>query len=138
MGGQDNLHIRIEVENHVDEVLLPIDMKTHLGLVHEEYIVLIVLNEHGEKDGKHLLFTTRQLIWHEHLTNLSEGNLVLGAYESLARLGKESVEHVLKLLLRFGNLLCLDGCVGVSTLQHIDDTVADVHLLVELLPLMLV
>ena len=138
MGGEDNLHIRIEIENHVDEVLLPIDMKAHLWFVHKEYIVLIVLNEHGEQDGKHLLLTTRQLIGHEHLTNLSEGNLVLGAYESLARLGKESVEHVLKLLLRFGNLLCLGGCIGVSTLQHIDDTVADVHLIVEILALKLV
>ena len=100
--------------------------------------MLVVLDKHGEKDGKHLLFTTRQLIGHEYLTNLSEGNLVLGAYESLARLGKESVEHVLKLLLGFGNLLCLGGCIGVSTLQHIDDTVADVHLVVEILTLKLV
>ena len=100
--------------------------------------MLIVLNEHGEQDGKHLLLTTRQLIGHEHLTNLSEGNLVLGAYESLACLGKETVEHVLELLLRFGNLLCLDSCIGVSTLQHIDDAVADVHLIVEILALKLV
>ena len=138
MGGEDNLYIGIEQENHVYELLLPIDMQAHLRLVHKKDIMLVVLDEHSEQYGEHLLFATRKLVRHQHLTNLSKCNLVLSAYKPLACLSKEAVEHILEFLLWLGYPLCLYCGIRPAALQHLDDAVADVHLLVEILALQLV
>lgn len=62
VGGEDDLHVGVEAENHVDELLLPVDMEAHLRLVHEEYIRLLVFDEHGEQDGQHLLLAAGELV----------------------------------------------------------------------------
>lgn len=48
MGGKDDLNIRIELENEIDELLLPFYVQTNLGLIHKKHVVLIVFHQNGQ------------------------------------------------------------------------------------------
>ena len=133
--GQYNLYVGIEREDEVDESLLPVDMQAHFGFVHEEHVVLSVLDEHGEQDDEHLLLAARQLIRAQNLAYLREAYLVLSAYDSLARLREEVVDEVLECLLRSRDALRLKGGIGTSVLQTRNDAVADIDLIVEIFAL---
>ena len=110
-------------------------MQAHLGLVHEEHIRLTVLDEHREQDDEHLLLAARELVWHERLAHLRELYLVCRPHYLLPRIGEELVHDVLEFLLRLGQGLRLRRRIGSSALQGLDDTVAHVHLIVEILAL---
>ncbi len=138
MGCKHNLHVRIEFKNHFYELLLPIDMKTNLRFVHEKHIMLSVLNEHGEQYGEHLLLATRQLVGSKPLSHLRKKYFVACADKLLASFRKQFVQQVLELLLRSGYLLRLNSAVSITILQHLDDAVADVHLIVKVFALQLI
>ena len=130
MGGKDNLHIGIELQDEVDESLLPVDVQAHFRLVHEEHVGLPVFHQDGEHDGQHLLLAARQLIGHERFANLREAYLVLRPHNLLARFAKEVVDDVLEHLLRLAYLLSLLCRIGRAALQSGNHLVADVHLIV--------
>ena len=132
------LLVGVEFEYQVDEPLLPFDVEAHLGLVHEEHVVLSVLDEHGKQDDQHLLLAAGELIRHERLANLFEANFVLRAHDLLACLGEEVVDEILKLPLRLADALGLLGSLGCGLLQGLDHAVADIDLVVEILPLQFV
>ena len=138
MGGEDDLYIGVKFEYQVDEPLLPFDVETHLGLVHEEHVVLPVLDEHGKQDDQHLLLAAGELIRHERLADLFEANFVLRAHDLLACLGEEVVDEILELPLRLADALGLLGSLGCGLLQGLDHAVADIDLVVEILPLQFV
>ena len=135
MGGQDDLHIGVQFHAEVYQALLPLDMQRHLRLVHKEHVRLIVLHEHCQQDGQHLLLATRQLIGHQRLTNLGETDLVLRPHDGLTRLRKEIVDDILKAAFLLRQML---GRISMTSLQFRDDTVADIHLIVEILPLQVI
>ena len=135
MGGQNNLHPRVQLHYQVDEPFLPLYVQAHLRLVHEEHVGLLVFHKHRQQDGQHLLLATRQLVGHQRLTHLREAYLVLRADYLLARLLKQVVHHVLKAPLGLRQAL---GGIGVALLQRLDDAVADVHLVVQILALQMV
>ena len=56
MGGEDDLCVRIEFSNQTDELLLPFYVETDFGFIHQQGIVLVVFNQHGEQDDQELLF----------------------------------------------------------------------------------
>ncbi len=138
MGGEDDLHIGVQIEYQVDEPFLPLHVQTHLRLVHEEHIGLAVLYEHGEQYDEHLLLTARQLVGHQHLSNLRESYLVLRADYLFPRLGEKVIDQVLKFLFGLAELLRLSGSLGGAFLQGLNHAVADIHLIVEVLSLELV
>ena len=138
MGGEDDLYIGVEFEYQVDEPLLPFDVEAHLGLVHEEHVVLPVLDEHGKQDDQHLLLAAGELIRHERLADLFEANFVLRAHDLLACLREEVVDEILELPLRLADALGLLGSLGCGLLQGLDHAVADIDLVVEILPLQFV
>ena len=47
MGGEDKLHIGIQVAYHADELLLPFDVQGASGSSMKEYAVVIVTHQHG-------------------------------------------------------------------------------------------
>ena len=91
VGGEDDLHVGVEAEDEVDELLLPFHVQAHLGLVHEEHIVFLVFHEHGEQDDEDLLLTTGELVGQERLADLCELDLVFRADDLLAGFGEEAV-----------------------------------------------
>ena len=107
-------------------------MQTDLRLVHKQHIGLVVLHQHSEQDGQHLLLTARQLVGHQRLANLRETDLVLRPHDLLARLFEELVDDILESLLGLRQML---GGIGIALLQFGNDTVADVHLVVQILTL---
>ena len=135
MGSQYDLHAGIQFHYQVDEPFLPLDVQAHLGFVHEQHVGLSVLHEHRQQDCQHLLFAAAQLVGHQSLANLRETDFVLRAYNLLTRFLKEVIDHVLEAFLRLRQLLC---GICVSLLQFDDDTVADVHLVIQILPLQVV
>ena len=50
-----NLHIGIERQYEVDELLLSLHMQAHLRLIHKQHIRATVLDEHREQYDEHLL-----------------------------------------------------------------------------------
>ena len=62
MGGENKLHIGIQVAYHADELLLPFDVQGGFRLIHEEYAVVIVTHQHGQQDDEHLLLARRQFV----------------------------------------------------------------------------
>ena len=132
MCGQDDLHIRIQFQTEVDDTLLPLDMERHFGFIHEEHVGLVILHQHGEQDSQDLLLAARQLIGHQRLTDLREPYLVLRPDDLLAGIREQVVDDVLEAALLLRQLL---GGIGMPMLQLLDNTVADVHLIVEVLPL---
>ena len=97
VGREDNLHIRVQLKDKVDEPFLPVDMQANLRLIHKKDIVLVVLDEHGKQNGKNLLLTTRQLIRHKRLPYLRETNLILRPDNLFARVSKEIIHNILEL-----------------------------------------
>ena len=97
----------------------------------------VVLDEHRQQDAEHLLLAARQLIGHQRLADLRETDFVFRAHDGLPRVLEQVVDHVLKQLLGPRDGLRLLGGVGPAALQHLDDAVADVHLIVEILALQL-
>ena len=55
MGGEDNLHVGVQLHDEVDELLLPFNVQAYLRLVHEQHVGQLVLHQHGEQDDQHLL-----------------------------------------------------------------------------------
>ena len=137
MGCHDNLDVRVEPQHQGNELLLPFKVQTDLWLVHEEHIGLIVFHQHSEQNGKHLLLACRQLIRLQHLAYLVELNLVGIADNGLARLAEQVVHNVLEHLLGLAECLSLLCRIGFATLQHSNDAVADIHLIVQILALQL-
>ena len=135
MGGQHDLHVRIQFDTQVDEPFLPLDMQTHLGLVHKQHVGQIILYEHRQQDGQYLFLAARQLIRHQRLTDLRESYLVLCPHDLLASLRKQVVHDILETALLLRQLL---GGIGMALLQLFDDTVADVHLIVQILALQVI
>ena len=135
MGGQDDLHVRVQFQHQVDESFLPLDVQRHLGLVHEEHVGLAVFHEHGEQDGKHLFLAAGELVGHQCLADLRESYLVLGTHNLLAGFGEQLVDDVLEPLLGLRQLL---RGIGIALLQFGNDAVADVHLIVEVFALQVV
>lgn len=135
MGGQDDLHVRVQFQHQVDESFLPLDVQRHLGLVHEEHVGLAVFHEHGEQDGQHLLLAAGELVGHQCLADLREAYLVLGTHNLLAGFGEQLVDDVLEPLLGLRQLL---RGIGIALLQFGNDAVADVHLIVEVFALQVV
>ena len=137
MGGEDNLYVGVELEDEVYELLLPVYVQAHLGLVHEQHVGLVVLDQHGEQDGEYLLLAAGQLVGQQCLAYLREPNLVLCAHNLLARVCEESVYHVLELLLGLTDTLGFGGTVAAALLEHADDAVAYVDLVIEVAALQL-
>lgn len=136
--GKYYLHVGVQLQNNVDEPLLPVDVQAHLGLVHEQYVAAVVLHQHCEEYGEHLFLAARELIRSQRLTYLREQNLVLSALYLLAGAGKQIVNKVLESLLGSRNLARLLSRVGIAALQNGNHTVAYVHLIVKILALQLV
>ncbi len=107
-------------------------MERHFGLIHKEHVGLVILHQHGEQDSQDLLLAARQLIGHQRLTDLREPYLVLRPDDLLAGIREQVVDDILEAALLLRQLL---GGIGMSLLQLLDDAVADVHLIVEVLPL---
>ena len=80
MGGEDNLHVGVQAFYHLDEALLPVDMQAHLGLVHEEHIGAVVLDEHGQQDDQHLFLAAGELVGRELLAYLTEHDFVAATH----------------------------------------------------------
>ena len=110
-------------------------MQADLRFIHKQHIGLVVLNQYGEQDSQHLLLTARQLIGHQRLTNLREADLVFRSYDFLARLFEKLVDDILETLLGLRQML---GGIGIALLQFGNDTVADVHLIVQILTLQVI
>ena len=60
---EDNLHVRVEVEQEVEQSLLPLYVEADLGFVHEEDEGPPVLYEDREQDDEHLLLAAGQFVW---------------------------------------------------------------------------
>ena len=135
MGSEDDLCVRIETLYQSDELLLPVDVQAYLGFVHEEDVRQLVLHESREQDEQHLLLTAGEHVGREPFLPLEEENLVAVTVDALARLGKETVEDVLELLLLARYLLRLALCVGVSLREEGHDALALVDLVVKIAPL---
>ena len=135
MRGQDNLHIGVQFQYQFYQPLLPFYVQAHLGLIHKEHVGVVVLHQHGQQDGQHLLLTTRQLIRHQCFANLREPYLVLRPDYLLARFLEQFVHHVLESLLRFRQVLC---GIRIALLQFFDNAVAYVHLIVQILALQVI
>ena len=132
MGGQNDLHIRIQLQTEINQAFLPLDVERYLWLIHKEHIWLVILYQHREQDGKYLLLTTRQLIRHQCLTDLRETDLVLRTYNLLARLREQVIDNILEALLLHRQLL---GRIRITCLQLRDNTITDIHLIIEILTL---
>ena len=96
MGGKNNLYVRVKLDTEIDQTLLPLEMERHLGLVHKQYVRLVVLDQYGEKNDEHLLFATRQLIGQQHLAYLGEAQFVLGTDNFLARFAEQVIYNILE------------------------------------------
>ena len=136
MGGEDDLGIRVELPYQVDETLLPVDVERDFGFIHQQGIWFSVLHQYGQQDGKHLLLTAGELVGCNHLGGsvtvcLHKLDFVALPVNLLVCVGKQFVNHVLKLLFGRTHLRSLHLVVGVSAGQQFDDTVADIHLIVE-------
>ena len=68
---------------------------------------------------------------------MRESNLILRAHDFLASLGEKVVNYILKAFFGFGNGLRTHGGIRLPRLQHINDAVADVDLIVKIFPLQL-
>ena len=85
VGGQDDLRVGIQFVHHCDEALLPFEVQTRFGLVHEEHVGLLVLREHGQEDEQYLLLAAGEFVGREGLVVLNEGELVALAVDAFAR-----------------------------------------------------
>ena len=134
MGSQDNLHIRIQLQAEVYQPLLPLHVERHLRLVHKEHVRLIILHQHRQQDNQDLLLTARQAIRQQHLTYLRELQLVGRTDHLLSRITEQLVDDILEtgLLLRY-----LLGSLSITSLELLDDAVADIHLIIQILALQL-
>ena len=137
VGGHDDLDVRIEFQHQTDELLLPFEVKADFRLIHKEDIRLVVLHQHGKEDGENLLLTSRELIRRELLTYLVEADFVGSTDDGLASILEKAIYDILEHLLRFAQLLSLEGGIRFAALKHGDDAVADVHLIIQILALQL-
>ena len=137
MGGHDNLDIRIQFQHQTDELLLPLQVKTDFRFIHKEDIRLVVLHQHGEQDGKNLLFASRKLIRQKLLAHLVESDFIGCSDDGLSGILEKIIYHILEHPLGFAQLLSLEGGIRFATLQYGDDAVADVHLIIQILALQL-
>ena len=71
------------------------------------------------------------------LTYLVEADFVGSTDDGLAGILEKIIYHILEHLLRFTQLLSLEGGIRFATLQNGDDAVADVHLVIQILALQL-
>ena len=128
MGGEDDLHIRVQLTNQAYQPLLPLHVEGNFGLVHEEYARAVVLHQDGEEDNEQLLLARRELVGIERVSILFEEDFVALAENLLARLAEEFIDEVLEL--GFG---LRDDCslFGMSRGEALDDAVTHVHLIVE-------
>ena len=137
VGGDDELHVGIELQNEVDELLLPFKVQAHLGLIHEQHIGELVFHQHGEQNHQHLFFTTRELIGQQHFAHLIETYLVFCAHNGLSCFCKKAVNEVLKQLFRGGIALRFGSPVRRSALQSSNHLIAHIHLIIQIFALQL-
>ena len=109
-------------------------MQRHLGLVHKEHVRQVVLHQYREQDNQDLLFATRQTIGQQHLTNLCELQFVRCTDNLLACIAEQLVDDVLEPCLLLRHLL---GGFSITSLELLDDAVADVHLIIQVFALQL-
>ena len=130
MGGENNLYVRIKLQNKVDKLFLPFDVHTYFRFVHKENIRALIFNQHCKQHHQQLLFSTRQLIRLQRFAYLRKAHFVLAANNSLARFGKQAVNHVLKQSLGLVVRLRQACSVWGATLQSANNAVANINLIV--------
>ena len=72
------------------------------------------------------------MVGHQRLANLRETDLILRAYDLLARLFEQLVDDILESLLGLRQML---GGISIALLQFGNDTITNVHLVVQILTL---
>ena len=70
VGGEDDLHVLVEVHNQVDELFLPFNVQAHFRFVHKKDVGQVVLHQYGEQDSENLLFSARKLVGQQGLAHL--------------------------------------------------------------------
>ena len=138
MGGENDLHVGVELEHHVDEALLPLEVEARLGFIHEEDVRLAVLCEGCEQDDEHLLLATGEFVGRELLSELQETQFVARAVNALSRFREKVVHKVKEHGFICRCLRCLFFCVGRTTRQELNHAVAHIHLIVQVAALELI
>ena len=121
----------VEASDKRNQALLPLDVKAHLRLVHNQGIGLAVLNQHGQQNHKHLLLSRRQLIGGQYLPVLNELDFIALSVNLLMGVVEKAVHHVLEHHLRLRHVGSPCRVFGIAGGQQLDDLVADVHLVVQ-------
>ena len=62
MSGQYYLYIGVQLTNHSDKFLLPLDVERGFRFIHEKNVMFIVLHQYSQQDNKHLFLTGREFI----------------------------------------------------------------------------
>ena len=98
MGGEDELNVGIHLRDDAYQFLLPIDMQTHLRLVHKEDVRLLVFKKNGKEDEHHLLLTGGQLSRCQDVSLLQQTYAVGITQDDLLGLPEEFIDMVVEKL----------------------------------------